>query len=522
MLETAGRLSVIPTIWNRSAQPNTKYSISVARWRIRIARGKRSIPRDGPSCSQSNRHASWISRDRKSMRPGQQQQNKQRMRGRGRKGPNPLSRSYESNGPDVKIRGTAQHIAEKYSTLARDSAASGDRVMAENYLQHAEHYGRIVAAAQGTFQLQQDENDFGDQTDEDGEDEGGSENGYANGNGNGNEDRGQNDRNQYDRNQNDRNQGDRNQADRNQGERYQTDRGQNDRSQGERQQGERFNGQPNAQREGRDQRGGNGAPQSASGNRDGNREARDGNRDNRGNDSRGNENRGNRDSASRDENRGNRDGNRENRDGFQARDRDNRGNRDNRDRQAPNGLGPQPVVSEPRAPIEGGEEQAPRLAGHEQPRNAELPQRIPAAETVSTESAPREEFRPRSEEAQGEPRRRGRPRRVRSEDGEQRAPAAADLASGGEPVATASPAPVAADPVIATAPVAPTAPVEARAETPPTPQPPTPQTETSPVDAESKVKRKPGRPRKKKPDDDSSGGEDGGDHLPAFLMATNS
>ncbi|MCK5934663.1 MAG: DUF4167 domain-containing protein, partial [Fulvimarina manganoxydans] len=69
------------------------------------------------------------------MRPGQQ---KNRMRGRGRKGPNPLTRSYESNGPDVKIRGTAQHVAEKYSTLARDAAASGDRVMAENYLQHAE------------------------------------------------------------------------------------------------------------------------------------------------------------------------------------------------------------------------------------------------------------------------------------------------------------------------------------------------------------------------------------------------
>ena len=79
------------------------------------------------------------------MRPGQQ---KNRMRGRGRKGPNPLTRSYESNGPDVKIRGTAQHVAEKYSTLARDAAASGDRVMAENYLQHAEQYNRIIASAQ--------------------------------------------------------------------------------------------------------------------------------------------------------------------------------------------------------------------------------------------------------------------------------------------------------------------------------------------------------------------------------------
>ncbi|WP_080690943.1 DUF4167 domain-containing protein [Brucella ceti] len=65
------------------------------------------------------------------MRPAQQNR---RMRGRGnnnnnnnRKGPNPLSRNYESNGPDVKIRGNAQHIAEKYSALARDAQASGDR-----------------------------------------------------------------------------------------------------------------------------------------------------------------------------------------------------------------------------------------------------------------------------------------------------------------------------------------------------------------------------------------------------------
>ncbi|HZP21613.1 MAG TPA: DUF4167 domain-containing protein [Bauldia sp.] len=80
------------------------------------------------------------------MRQGQF--NNKRMRGRNRKGPNPLTRSYESNGGDVKIRGTALHIAEKYVQLARDAQSSGDRVAAENYLQHAEHYYRIVAAAQ--------------------------------------------------------------------------------------------------------------------------------------------------------------------------------------------------------------------------------------------------------------------------------------------------------------------------------------------------------------------------------------
>src|SRR6218665_3592485 len=99
------------------------------------------------------------------MRPGQQNK-----RGRGRnnnssnnnnnssnhnnhrKGGNPLTRTYDSSGPDVKIRGTAQHIAEKYSTLARDAQSAGDRVMAENYLQHAEHYNRIIAAAQAQMQ----------------------------------------------------------------------------------------------------------------------------------------------------------------------------------------------------------------------------------------------------------------------------------------------------------------------------------------------------------------------------------
>ena len=77
------------------------------------------------------------------MRPAQ---NNKRMRGRpnnNRKGPNPLTRSYELSGPDVKIRGTAHHISEKYLQLARDAQASGDPVMAESYLQHAEHYFRL-------------------------------------------------------------------------------------------------------------------------------------------------------------------------------------------------------------------------------------------------------------------------------------------------------------------------------------------------------------------------------------------
>ncbi len=88
------------------------------------------------------------------MRPGQNR----RMRGRNnngggnnngnRKSPNPLQRSYESNGPDVKVRGTAQNVAEKYLQLARDAQSSGDTVAAESYFQYAEHYYRILLAAQ--------------------------------------------------------------------------------------------------------------------------------------------------------------------------------------------------------------------------------------------------------------------------------------------------------------------------------------------------------------------------------------
>jgi hypothetical protein len=90
-----------------------------------------------------------------------------RNRNRNRKGPNPLQRSYESNGGDVKIRGTALHVAEKYVQLARDAQSSGDRVAGENYLQHAEHYYRIVAAAQA--QMPQPQQFY---RNDDGEDEG--------------------------------------------------------------------------------------------------------------------------------------------------------------------------------------------------------------------------------------------------------------------------------------------------------------------------------------------------------------
>jgi hypothetical protein len=63
-------------------------------------------------------------------------------------GGNPANRVYESNGPDVKVRGTAQTVAEKYMQLGRDAQSSGDNVMAESYFQFSEHYFRVMAAAQ--------------------------------------------------------------------------------------------------------------------------------------------------------------------------------------------------------------------------------------------------------------------------------------------------------------------------------------------------------------------------------------
>lgn len=80
-----------------------------------------------------------------------------RQRGRGRKpgsgggggggsSHNHGNRSIESNGPEVKIRGTAAQIYEKYSQYARDAQSAGDRVKYENLLQHAEHYFRIMVA----------------------------------------------------------------------------------------------------------------------------------------------------------------------------------------------------------------------------------------------------------------------------------------------------------------------------------------------------------------------------------------
>jgi hypothetical protein len=77
------------------------------------------------------------------------QRSRNRNIGAGSKPQQNANRAFESNGPDgVKIRGAAQHVFEKYQQLARDALTAGDRVLAESYQQHAEHYFRVLRAVQ--------------------------------------------------------------------------------------------------------------------------------------------------------------------------------------------------------------------------------------------------------------------------------------------------------------------------------------------------------------------------------------
>jgi len=76
-----------------------------------------------------------------------------RSRGNGKRHPG-KGNNVESSGPEVKIRGSAQQILDKYLALARDASSAGDRIASEGYFQHAEHYHRILnpdgAGAQNT------------------------------------------------------------------------------------------------------------------------------------------------------------------------------------------------------------------------------------------------------------------------------------------------------------------------------------------------------------------------------------
>lgn len=113
-----------------------------------------------------------------------------RQRGRGRKpgggggnyhhnnnqgGHHHPNRTLETNGPEIKFRGTASQIHERYLALARDAQSSGDRVLSENYLQYADHYFRLVRSMQPAVPVQQPQQNFNDAGDYEGDEEGGAE-----------------------------------------------------------------------------------------------------------------------------------------------------------------------------------------------------------------------------------------------------------------------------------------------------------------------------------------------------------
>lgn len=87
-----------------------------------------------------------------------------RSRGRGNRKPS-RSQVYDSNGPEGRIRGNANQVYDKYLALGRDAYSSGDRIAAENFFQHAEHYYRIMMAIEATRAQQQDQPQGGQQGD---------------------------------------------------------------------------------------------------------------------------------------------------------------------------------------------------------------------------------------------------------------------------------------------------------------------------------------------------------------------
>lgn len=94
---------------------------------------------------------------------GQGGQGAQHNGGQRRSGGVNRNQIFDSNGPDVRIRGTAHQVCEKYLALAKDATASGDIVLAESYLQHAEHYQRIINTWADDFQSQQPRQGFAPQ-----------------------------------------------------------------------------------------------------------------------------------------------------------------------------------------------------------------------------------------------------------------------------------------------------------------------------------------------------------------------
>ena len=105
-------------------------------WRVGLARN-RACPDGKRSQQPANKRVA---------RTMNKNSNNRRSRGRGgnKRHGNVRNQTFESNGPGVKVRGTAQQVLDKYLALARDASSSGDRIMAESYFQFAEHYFRLL------------------------------------------------------------------------------------------------------------------------------------------------------------------------------------------------------------------------------------------------------------------------------------------------------------------------------------------------------------------------------------------
>ena len=82
------------------------------------------------------------------MRPSNKSRSRNKNQNQNRRSTaNVINRVFDSSGPEGKVRGTPQQIIDKYQMLARDAQLSGDRVSAENFLQHSEHYARLLSEA---------------------------------------------------------------------------------------------------------------------------------------------------------------------------------------------------------------------------------------------------------------------------------------------------------------------------------------------------------------------------------------
>lgn len=104
------------------------------------------------------------------MRHGSSNRRQRNRGGSSRRQTQNRNKVFDSNGPDVRIRGTAHQVAEKYEALSKDAASAGDATLAESYMQHAEHYLRIISAwdeESASMKQKEAERDASDDLDED-------------------------------------------------------------------------------------------------------------------------------------------------------------------------------------------------------------------------------------------------------------------------------------------------------------------------------------------------------------------